>query len=349
MNNRFTGCKTLGDLYKVFVTAEGQDYSDLSNEELERVAVVFEANKPETVLMPDVPLTEAGYTLVWEVTIETVENFIMEEDVMNNTVNNGTINNETVQEETKMGVKESVDAAVAEMMDKFKGAKENILHEAGKTKEEYIQQTDDSLNTMKAALGSVVNVLDTVLGYSVLKDSVIDMMEAGCDGKTSKKDLFAMAKRCRELIDAEIENLEFWGDEESFKKAVQLKALTEGARGKSVFEAFVVGVIWVVKTVYKKIKAWVAGLDENSILGAVCRSIAGFAGVLRAGVKIVWNAAKFAVSFIVAGAVKLIDWVVRAVQSLIEKVKNWKDTKDEVIEEEVVVDTEDFEDDVENI
>ena len=219
--------------------------------------------------------------------------------------------------ETKMG------AAVKEMVGKFTEAKENIKVNTGETKEEYFDKVDDSLNVMKGALGGVLGTLDGVLGYTVLKNSVIDMMEAGSNGKTSGKSLFKMARRCRELIKEEIENLEFWGDEESLKKAVQLKALTEGVRGKSIFEAFVSGCIWIGKKVTRKLRSWFKVDDEKSVMGSICKSIAGFTDILRAGVKLVWSTIKFAVSFIVAGAIKIIDSVFRAIRSLVITIKDF--------------------------
>lgn len=216
-----------------------------------------------------------------------------------------------------------LEGAVEEMMGKFAEAKENIKVNAGETKEEYFDKVDDSLNVMKGALGNVLGTLDGVLGYTVLKNSIIDMMEAGSDGKTSGKSLFKMARRCRELIEEEIENLEFWGDEESLKKAVQLKALTEGVRGKSIFEAFVSGCIWIAKKVTRKLRTWFHVDDEKSVMGSICRSIAGFAGILRAGIKLVWNTAKFAVSFVVAGVIKVADFVFRTISTLVSNIKEF--------------------------
>lgn len=260
------------------------------------------------------------------VELETIMVNDKEEEVMveNNAVVNGVVveNNANNKEEKVMGtVKENMSAAVEEMMGKFAEAKENIKVNAGETKEEYFDKVDDSLNVMKGALGGVLGTLDGVLGYTVLKNSVIDMMEAGSDGKTSGKSLFKMARRCRELIEEEIENLEFWGDEESLKKAVQLKALTEGARGKSIFEAFVSGCIWIAKKVTRKLRAWFHVDDEKSVMGSICRSISGFAGILRAGVKLVWNTAKFAVSFVVAGVIKISDFVFRTIRTLVSNIK----------------------------
>ena len=265
-----------------------------------------------------------------------VENNVVEEVTVENTNNNK-------EEKVMRTVKENMNAAVEEMVGKFAEAKENIKVNAGETKEEYFDKVDDSLNVMKGALGNVLDTLDGVLGYTVLKNSVIDMMEAGSDGKTSGKSLFKMARRCRELIEEEIENLEFWGDEESLKKAVQLKALTEGVRGKSIFEAFVSGCIWIGKKVTRKLRSWFKVDDEKSVMGSICKSIAGFTDILRAGVKLVWSTIKFAVSFIVAGAIKIIDSVFRAIRSLVITIKDFVVDKYNKLTNKDIED--DFEDD----
>lgn len=224
--------------------------------------------------------------------------------------------------------------AVEEVFGKFVEAKEHIKMNVGETREEYIEKVDDSLNVMKGALGKVLDALDNVLGYTILKDSILDIIEAGMDGKSSKKDLFRMAQKCRELIEEEIENLEYWGDQESFKKAVQLKEIVGECRGKSVFEAFAAGCIWIAKKVMRKLRKWFKVDDEKSVLGAICRSICGFARIIRAGVVFVWNTAKFAVSFVIAGAIKLIDFIYRAIKALVCGTKEWFATKLHKVTEE---------------
>lgn len=288
---------------------------------------------------------EASYL----VALAELESIIKEESDMENnnvvvekvTVETNNTNNK--EEKVMETVKENMVGAVEEMMGKFAEAKENIKVNAGETKEEYFDKVDDSLNVMKGALGNVLGTLDGVLGYTVLKNSIIDMMEAGSDGKTSGKSLFKMARRCRELIEEEIENLEFWGDEESLKKAVQLKALTEGARGKSIFEAFVSGCIWIAKKVTRKLRAWFHVDDEKSVMGSICKSIAGFAGILRAGIKLVWNTAKFAVSFVVAGVIKVADFVFRTIRTLVSNIKTFVVDKYNKLTNKDIED--DFEDD----
>lgn len=235
-------------------------------------------------------------------------------------MNGSNVTIETVNEKEMEGmmskvneVKGSMEEAVADMMNKFVEAKENIKVGAGMTKDEYVDKVDDSLNVMKGAFGSVINTLDNITGCSVLKDSILKIMEADAD-----KDLFVMARKCRELIDEEIEFLEDCGNEVYFKKAVQLRALTEGARGKSIFEAFVSGCIWIGKKAASKLK-----IKEDSILAGVAKAISGFASILRAGVKLVWNTAKFAVSFVVAGVIKVADFVYRTIRTIVTKIKDF--------------------------
>lgn len=86
MNNRFKNAKSLRDLYNVFASEEGMDdFYNLTNEELERVAVVFEANLPFNTVLPVIPLNEKGYVYIWNVVIEEVETeptYIADEEVL---------------------------------------------------------------------------------------------------------------------------------------------------------------------------------------------------------------------------------------------------------------------------
>lgn len=296
---------------------------------------------------------EAGYL----VALEKLETIIKEEsDMVENNVNNVVVEeavnttNNTNKEEmfNMMNVKGNMEAAVADMMDKFAQAKENIKVGAGMTKDEYFDRVDDSLNVMKGALGDVLNTLDEVLGFTVLKHSILDIIEAGTQGKSSKKDLFKMARKCRELIENEIENLELWGSEESLKGAIQLKALTEDARGKSIFESFASGCIWIANKVTHKLRAWFNVDDEKAVIGSICRSISGFTNVLRAGVKLVWSTTKFVVSFLVAGAIKIADFVFKAITALVSKIKAFAMEKyEKLTDKDVEEDLEDLEDDLE--
>ena len=152
MLNRFEKVKTLSDLYNVFATEEGvQEYVNLSDEELERIAIVFEANIPEKVDMPDVPLTKAGYNYIWNVVVEEVETNDNEdneeenenmEDVKMNKMNNQNKNTQEAQDilgAAKNFGKDAMKAGVTFSKDMAKEAK-TIAAMSGEQAEEHIKR-----------------------------------------------------------------------------------------------------------------------------------------------------------------------------------------------------------------
>lgn len=264
----------------------------------------------------------------------TNNNIVVEEAV--NTTNN--TNNK--EEKVMRTVKENMSAAVEEMMGKCKEAKDNIKVNAGETKEEYFDKVDDSLNVVKGAFAGVLDKIDSLLGYSVLKDDILEIIEAGCNEKTSKKDLFRMSAKCREVIEKKIAKVELLGDPE---KAATLKELVGNIKEESIFTMFFSTMVWIGKKVARKLRAWFHVDDEKSVIGSICRSISGFVGILRAGAKIVWNTAKFAVSFLVAGVIKVADFIYRAIKTLVVKIKEFAVEKYEQLTNKDIED--DFEDD----
>lgn len=322
LNNRFLNCKNFKDLYHVFETEEVVEFHSLTEEELARVARVFEANMPEGAVLPVIPLNEQGYAYIWNTVVNTVEaeninvEEEMEEEVMTENKNNGTMENNFA--EFKGLLKEATETM-------FKG----VQVKAGKTKEAYVNQVDESFNVVKGALVTGAKKLSDILGYKALEEDVLGIIEAGGE----KGDLCEMAAEVVKRIDAEIELLKAWGNEESLKKAMTLEAATKDERGKSIFESLIAGLIWGAKWVTKKLRQWFQVDNEKSIIGAICRSLSGLVAVLREGAKLVWHTAKFAVSFVVGAAIKIGVWVFRTVKSVVEKVKGWFDKKDEVIEE----------------
>lgn len=262
-----------------------------------------------------------------------VENNIVEEVTVENTNNNK-------EEKVMRTVKENMGAAVEEMVGKFAEAKENIKVNAGETKDEYFDRVDDSLNVVKGAFGDVLGKIDSLLGFTVLKDKVLAVIEAGCNENTSKKDLFKMARKCREIIEEDIEEIELIGNPDD---AETLKELLGSVKGESIFKMFFSTMVWIGKKVARKLRAWFHVDDEKSVIGSICRSISGFVGILRAGAKIVWNTAKFAVSFLVAGVIKVADFIYRAIKTLVVKIKEFAVEKYEQLTNKDIED--DFEDD----
>lgn len=264
---------------------------------------------------------EASYL---EALIE-LETIIKEESDMveNNVVEKVTVetNNTNNKEEKIMRtVKENMGAAVEEMVGKFVEAKENIKVNAGETKDEYFDKVDNSLNIVKGAFGDVLGKVDSLLGFTVLKDKVLAVIEAGCNENTSKKNLFKMARKCREIIEEDIEEIELIGNPDD---AETLKELLGSVKGESIFKMFFSTMVWIGKKVARKLRAWFHVDDEKSVIGSICRSISGFVGILRAGAKIVWNTTKFAVSFLVAGVIKVADFIYRAIKTLVVKIKEF--------------------------
>ena len=275
-----------------------------------------------------------------------LENIIKEEEAM--VVENGVVVEEVTVETTNTNkeekvmrtVKENMGAAVEEMVGKFAEAKENIKVNAGETKDEYFDRVDDSLNVVKGAFGDVLGKVDSLLGFTVLKDKVLAVIESGCNENTSKKDLFKMARKCREIIEEDIEEIELIGNPDD---AETLKELLGSVKGESIFKMFFSTMVWIGKKVTRKLRAWFHVDDEKSVIGSICRSISGFVGILRAGAKIVWNTTKFAVSFLVAGIIKVADFIYRAIKTLVVKIKEFAVEKYEQLTNKDIED--DFEDD----
>ena len=116
MLNRFEKCKNLKELYNVFVNVEGvDDFNNLTEAELERVAVVFEANLPVNAVLPVVPLNDKGYMYIWNVVVEEVETEPIPDEMEENTMN------ETMEMEgEEMKMKETINETAATTEEKAK-------------------------------------------------------------------------------------------------------------------------------------------------------------------------------------------------------------------------------------
>ena len=218
--------------------------------------------------------------------------------------------------------------AVEKVMASFEEAKGDIKITNGETVEESIDKTDDALNKLKGGLSEIINGIDQALGLSLLKNSLLAILEASNEA-TSASSFNEMARKCHELIDEEIENLEFWGDSESLKKAAQLKELTVGERGKCIFESFAASCIYIGKKLVKRFRKWFNNTDEKSVWRTIGRGIGVIVPMLKKGIKFVWNATEFAISYAVAGVLKATEYLFNAVKFLASKAKNWVAVKGE--------------------
>lgn len=241
-------------------------------------------------------------------------------------------------------IRNNTNAAINELLGKFEAAKQNARVFAGDTKDDFVNRCDESINVMHGAFGSFLNILDAVTGYQGLKDAISYIVEN--EAGTSKKSLKRMQQRTLQVIDAKIKFWSLRSDSPEFKKAVQLKEIMEieNDKGQCVISAFISGLLWIAKKVARKLRGWLKIDDEKSIIGAVCRSLSGFAHVLQAGLDIVWNISKIAVSFVVAGVAWVVDAVCKAISGAVAKAKGFAATaKDKFTrndEEEDLVDEE---------
>lgn len=351
MNNIFNSCKTIGDLYNVFAYNPDLTFETATDAELNRLADVFEANVAPADMV-DTPLGETEFNHIRNFVITKVNGVI--EDI--ETEMPETEENNNKEEKVMAGtVKENINLAVEEMVGKFTSAKENIKVGAGETREEYFEKVDDSLNVVTGAFGTALSVLDNFFGFTSLKADILDIYHAG-ERANGKKDIFKMAKKCRERVDAEIEEINELSDLGLMdeEEAVKLKDVLEELKGSNIFKKFAVTLTFFVKKIARKLRKWFQVDEEKSVVGAICRSVAGVAEVIKAGLKIVWDTAKFAVSFIVAGIMLVAAPIIRAIKSLVEKIKDWvnkklnkaKETEEEEDEEFFEIE-EEIEDDLE--
>lgn len=274
------------------------------------------------------------------------------------TMNDSNVTIETINEKEMVSMMENV----AKEMDEVKGfgkvkeafnnfkntskdSMRNIINDANITKERYIDETDEDFNNIKDSFVSVLNSIGEITGLSTFVDAINTIIEAGTDGKTSKKDLFKMAEKCSECIEEEIEFIKECGDEEDLKRVLTLKSSIENGRGKNIFEMFAAVCVWIANKITAKFASWGAKGQEKNVFSTICRSIAKVVSLLRSGVTIVFKTGKFIASFVVAGIIKIGDIIFRAIRSLYNNIKCF--IVDKITPDYVDVDEEDdFENDL---
>lgn len=354
--NRFEHCKSLKDLYVVFATEEGiQNFDNLLDNELERIAIVFEANIPINMDMPDVPLTKAGYSYIWDVVVDIVE---MEDDSMNKeTMNNVTVDNDALTQATidmfkkmeddfmnkDINVKVTVDNVINNMKDAVNSAKVHI----GDDKEDFINRCDDAINNVKNNMAPILGIIDGALGLSGLKDEICSIMYETLDDATSKNTFFKMAEKCRETINRKIEIISIVDPEDKLGKVAALRYLiAEDSEGnkivgtQTIWMAFAKSIVWICKKVHRKLTKWFGTNPESNIFGSVGSSIAKVFGVIGNVIK---NVAKvtgtlilFVGSYVIAGVIKLAQLVISAFKFIVSKVKGWYEAaKNKVTAEDI--------------
>ena len=340
--NRFENCNSLFDLYNVFVNVDGvEDYGTLTVDERLTVLNVFSSVKPDGVCTPDSPLSKAGYTLIWNSVVDAVETE-MANDMFNKMEENKMM-------KTDEKIMNKVNAAMNTMLGAVSGARVC----AGEDANEFKTNCDESITTIKDALGGVLEELDMLLGCSSLKNQLLGILYRDIEGKTSKRGFFDGAKECRRTIEREIQSILDWDpDETEFKQVVALRYIIgQDADGnpikghRSIFSAFANGVVWICKKVQRKLKKWF-GVDASSnIFGAVGASIASVfgvaAGVISSVLKVAVNCVVFVGSYILSATLHAVAFVVEKIKGFFEKAKE-KFSKSDEAQDAVEDELEDF-------
>ena len=304
LRNRFENCQSLTDVKNV-ITNSNVTFATLSAEELATVNTLFKC------VMPDND-THIKDSFDYDRVVEAIFKNKNEED-----------NKMSMKSE----IKTNLNLATQELFGKLEAAKKAVKVEAGQTYEQYVDKVDDSLNIVKGAFGQALDFIDKQLGFTVLKHNILGIIESGKNIENPKK-WSAMAKTCRDQVDAFIYKVETLGDP---TKAKKLKELIGTMEDEDIFTKFFTTIKYITEKVTEKLRKWFKIDDEKSVVGAIARSIVGFAGLLKAGLQIVWSATGFVVSFIVAGAIQVVSWIVNAVRDLCSKFKNWDSKKNEPV------------------
>ena len=322
MNNRFLGVKTLSDLYLVFSNEDVSDYDNLTETELERVADVFEANLPNKVDMPDRPLTEAGYTLIWNVTVDTVEEFI-----------NNITGEEAPEKDKEVTVMENLNNGFSkdDLINNVNAAKNNAGDgiDNAATPETAASKADDSVDFIKGSLGKFLGMLDTQFGCSALKNTILGIirdsrveLEGGEKGRLA---FFAVAKNCRKAVDDYCNNVLIPLGKK--QKAMSLKEMFKDNDGHCLFTRVFNTLWWIGNKIYTKLLSFKLKVKEGGILAHIMKGVKVLAKALLKGLKIVLNVVKYTASFVAASAAVVIDLIVSGIKAIITKVKAWDEAK----------------------
>jgi hypothetical protein len=307
--NRFINCKTLDDAKNVIIDGNIK-FEALSAEELAKINALFKR------IMPDSGITIKN-SFDYERVIKAIYKNIEEEG--NNMPNMSTT--------TKSEFKTNLELATEELKKKCEFAKEAIKLEANTAYGDYVNKVDGSLNIVKGAFGQALDFIDKQLGFTVLKYNILGILESGKNIQNPKK-WGVMAKTCRDQVDKFIYKVETLGDP---AKARKLRELIGTMEGEDIFTRFFATIEWITGRVIEKLRTWSKMDDEKSVVGAIARSIAGFAGLIKAGLQIVWSATGFVASFIVAGAIQIASWIINAIRDLVSKVEGWESKKNEPV------------------
>ena len=226
------------------------------------------------------------------------------------------------------------------MLDSMKQGLANGRRFVGKAKSQVVEGLDEDVESVKATMFMVTNKLGVITGLTQFREDVMVVLEEGID-KGTFEGLEDMSAKVRELFNARIAKLNKLGTEQSLKKAMEL------SKGCNILEQGIVALMWIARTIAKKLKEWFGFENETvpapKVLKAICAGIKAVFGFAWTVGKIVVTVVGRVLSYAVAGIIKLAAWIINTVKTLYFKAKAFVQGKIQDIKANA--DEEEFEDD----
>ena len=209
--------------------------------------------------------------------------------------------------------------------------KDNMKVAVGETREDFVNRADASVNELKDTLMGTVKYIGDVLGLSSVYDELVDIY-------AENRGVVKTAQNIDKAIKRRIAIMQSIDPDDKLGKVAALKQVVydgdnEEEYTQSIFMASAKAIVWITKKVARKLRDWkIFSTDaEENILGEIganianCfRSISNF--VINVG-KATGNLLLFAGSYVIAGAIKLGCLVIRAIATVLSKIKGWIDSK----------------------
>lgn len=250
---------------------------------------------------------------------------------------------------------ENVKATIGNAIHNMKNAAKSARIHAGDDKDDFVNRCDSAINEIKDAMGPVLFVLDEALGCSALKEEICTIMYDTLGDAKSENGFFKMARKCRETIERKIKLISLVDPDDKLGKIAALRTfIEEDEEGNKLYETQTIWTVFaktictICRRVSRKLKDWFGVDAESNVFGSVGASIAQvfaiIGNVVKNAAKIVGTVLSYAVSYTVAGIIKISSLVITAIKFVVSKIKGWaekvktKFTKEEEFEFEVEFD-----------
>lgn len=209
--------------------------------------------------------------------------------------------------------KMNIQAAIEEMGKRFQEAMEKASKDGNV--EQVVGNCDEASNDAKCAFFKCLEEVSRITGITNLTGNILRVYEKRCSEDSTAASLIAMAQECSAIIDM---NIGICRDMFLCDSAEALKLLV----GKgSIFQMFSGTVSWIAGCAYRKFKKLGIHINEDTVLGAICKGIKGFSHIVLGGAKVLLKGARLVVSFAGAGVLMAAGYVIDGIKWLWGKIK----------------------------